>query len=171
MSPLDSSAGRSIGCGVIEKIDWPEEIIKKLWDFKDFSAFKRYMHDVGLLGAISALPPSDILEGNSIFTNFKGAMTEQFVLQELIASGVEPSYWSSERGDAEVDFLVHGTKAIYPVEVKAERNLKARSQKAYRETFGPPVCYRTSLSPFSAGKLVRDMPLYAVLRIAAEISE
>ena len=157
--------------GMIHQVFRAETPRMPLKSYEDSSAFKLYMHDVGLLGAISALPPSAILEGNSIFTNFKGAMTEQFVLQELIASGVEPSYWSSERGDAEVDFLVQGTKAIYPVEVKAERNLKAKSLKAYRETFGPPVCYRTSLSPFSAGKLVRDMPLYAVLRIAAEISE
>ena len=105
-----------------------------------------------------------------MFTNFKGTMTEQFVLQELIASGIEPSYWSSERGDAEVDFLVQGTKAIYPVEVKAERNLKAKSLKTYRETFSPPISYRTSLASFSAGKFIRDMPLYAVSRIAAEIS-
>ena len=157
--------------GMIHQVFRAETPRMPLKSYEDFSAFKLYMHDVGLLGAISALPPSAILEGNAVFTNFKGAMTEQFVLQELIASGVEPSYWSSERGDAEVDFLVQGTKAIYPVEVKAERNLKAKSLKAYRETFGPPVCYRTSLSPFSAGKLVRDMPLYAVSRIAAEISE
>ncbi len=157
--------------GMIHQVFRAETPRMPLKSYEDFSAFKLYMHDVGLLGAISALPPSAILEGNAVFTNFKGAMTEQFVLQELIASGVEPSYWSSERGDAEVDFLVQGAKAIYPVEVKAERNLKAKSLKAYRETFGPPVCYRTSLSPFSAGKLVRDMPLYAVSRIAAEISE
>ena len=157
--------------GMIHQVFRAEAPRMPLKSYEDFSAFKLYMHDVGLLGAISALPPAAILEGNSIFTNFKGAMTEQFVLQELIASGVEPSYWSSERGDAEVDFLVQGTKAIYPVEVKAERNLKAKSLKAYREIFGPPICYRTSLSPFSAGKLVRDMPLYAVSRIAAEISE
>ena len=78
--------------------------------YEDFSAFKLYQHDVGLLGAMSVLPPSAILEGNELFTNFKGALTEQYVLQELAALGVEPSYWSAERGDAEVDFVLQGRR-------------------------------------------------------------
>ncbi|MBQ3289592.1 MAG: ATP-binding protein [Kiritimatiellae bacterium] len=140
-----------------------------LKSYEDFSAFKLYMHDVGLLGAMSGLPASALLELNSIFTNFKGALTEQYVLQELLAAGVSPSYWAAERGDAEVDFIVQGSKAVFPVEVKAERNLKAKSLKTYREFFKPPVCYRTSLSEYAAGRLTRDIPLYAVARIAEEV--
>ena len=103
-----------------------------------------------------------------MFTNFKGALTEQYVLQEFLAAGASPAYWSSDRGDAEVDFLLQGADAVYPVEAKAERNLKAKSLKTYREFFGPPRCYRTSLERHSHGKLTEDVPLYAVGRIVAE---
>ena len=140
-----------------------------LKSYKDFSAFKLYMHDVGLLGAMSGLPASALLERNSVFTNFKGALTEQYVLQELLAAGASPSYWAAERGDAEVDSLVQGSKAVFPIEVKAEPNLKAKSLKTYREFFNPPVCYRTSLSEYAAGPATRDIPLYAVARIAEEV--
>ena len=136
--------------------------------YEDFSAFKLFMHDIGLLGAMSDLPPSTVLEGNAVFTNFKGALTEQYVLQELLAAGASPAYWSSERGDAEVDFLLQGADAVYPVEAKAERNLKAKSLKTYREFFSPPRCYRTSLERHRIGKLTEDMPLYAVGRIVEE---
>ena len=139
-----------------------------LKSYEDFSAFKLFMHDVGLLGAMSDLPPSAVLEGNAVFTNFKGALTEQYVLQELLAAGASPAYWSSERGDAEVDFLLQGTDAVYPVEAKAECNLKAKSLKTYREFFSPPRCYRTSLERHRTGKLTEDMPLYAVGRIVEE---
>lgn len=135
---------------------------------EDFSAFKLFMHDVGLLGAMSDLPPSAVLDGNAVFTNFKGALTEQYVLQELLAAGASPAYWSSERGDAEVDFLLQGADAVYPVEAKAERNLKAKSLKTYREFFGPPCCYRTSLERHHVGKLTKDVPLYAVGGIVEE---
>ena len=140
-----------------------------LRSYEDFSAFKLYQHDVGLLGAMSDLTPSVILEGDGLFTNFKGALTEQFVLQELVAMGVKPSYWSAARGDAEVDFLVQGERDVYPLEVKAACNLKAKSLAAYRDFFKPPICYRTSLSRRADGKLVRDVPLFDVARIVREI--
>ena len=120
---------------------------------------------------MSDLPPSVILEGDSLFTNFKGALTEQFVLQELVAMGVNPSYWSAEKGDAEVDFLVQGGTAVYPIEVKAACNLKAKSLATYRGFFEPPICYRTSLARRSDGNLIRDVPLFDLLRIAREIQD
>lgn len=139
--------------------------------YEDFAAFKLYQHDVGLLGAMSALPPSVILEGNELFTNFKGALTEQFVLQELVALGAKPFYWSAQRGDAEVDFLLQGDADVYPLEVKAACNLKAKSLATYREFFKPPICYRTSLAKRSDGKLVRDVPLFDLPRILREICD
>jgi len=142
-----------------------------LKSYEDFAAFKLYQHDVGLLGAISALPPSAILEGNALFTNFKGAMTEQYVLQELMAAGCEPSYWSASRGDAEIDFLVQGERSVYPIEVKAAYNLKAKSLATYRDLFSPPVSYRVSLAQRTDGTSVRDVPLYDVARVADEIGE
>ena len=132
-----------------------------LASYQDFSAFKLYMHDVGLLGAMSGISPSMLLDGDALFTNFKGAMTEQFVLQELAASGITPSYWSSDSGNAEVEFVVQGEKDVFPVEAKAGINTKAKSLKVYRGLFNPPYAIRTSLQPHHEGENVKDIPLYA----------
>lgn len=132
-----------------------------LASYQDFSAFKLYMHDVGLLGAMSGISPSMLLDGDALFTNFKGAMTEQFVLQELAAKGITPNYWSSDSGNAEVEFVVQGEKNVFPVEAKAGINTKAKSLKVYRERFNPPYAIRTSLQPHHDGETVKDIPLYA----------
>lgn len=132
-----------------------------LASYQDFSAFKLYMHDVGLLGAMSCISPSMLLDGDALFTNFKGAMTEQFVLQELAANGITPNYWSSDSGNAEVEFVVQGEKDAFPVEAKAGINTKAKSLKVYRELFNPPYAIRTSLQPHHDGETVKDIPLYA----------
>ena len=119
------------------------------------------MHDVGLLGAMSGINSQTILDGNALFTNFKGALTEQYVLQELVASGVAPFYWTSESGNAEVDFVVQGESAVFPIEAKAGINTKAKSLKVYRELFNPPYAIRTSLHPYNDGGTTKDIPLYA----------
>ena len=128
---------------------------------QDFSAFKLFMHDVGLLGAMSGINSQTILDGNALFTNFKGALTEQYVLQELVASGVAPFYWTSESGNAEVDFVVQGESDVFPIEAKAGINTKAKSLKVYRELFNPPYAIRTSLQPYNDGGTTKDIPLYA----------
>ena len=132
-----------------------------LASYQDFSAFKLYMHDVGLLGAMSGTSSSMLLDGNTLFTNFKGALAEQFVLQELAANGIEPSYWTSDSGNAEVEFVIQGEKDVFPVEAKAGINTKAKSLKVYRELFNPPYAIRTSLQPYHDGEAVKDIPLYA----------
>ncbi len=132
-----------------------------LSSYQDFSAFKLYMHDVGLLGAMSGISPSMLLDGNALFTNFKGALAEQFTLQELAADGIEPSYWTSDSGNAEVEFVVQGGSDVFPIEVKAGINTKAKSLKVYRERFKPPYAIRTSLQPYHNGEEVKDIPLYA----------
>ena len=132
-----------------------------LASYQDFSAFKIYIHDVGLLGAMSGTSPSMLLDGDALFTNFKGALAEQFALQELTAREIEPSYWTSDSGNAEVEFVVQGENDIFPVEVKSGINTKAKSLKAYRELFRPPYAIRTSLQPYHDGETVKDIPLYA----------
>ena len=132
-----------------------------LASYQDFSAFKLYMHDVGLLGAMSGTSSSMLLDGNDLFTNFKGALAEQFVLQELAANGIEPSYWTSDSGNAEVEFVIQGENDVFPVEAKAGINTKAKSLKVYRELFNPPYAIRTSLQPYHDGESVKDIPLYA----------
>ena len=105
------------------------------------------MHDVGLLGAMSATTPPMLLDGNALFTNFKGALAEQFVLQELVSEGIAPNYWTSDSGNAEVEFVIQGATAVFPVEAKAGVNTKAKSLKIFRELFKPPYAIRTSLQP------------------------
>ena len=126
---------------------------------RDFSAFKLYVHDVGLLGAMSGLNPSVVLDGNALFTNFKGALAEQYALQEMVAEGLDPSYWTPDSGNAEVEFVVQGERAVYPVEVKAGINLQAKSLKVYCRRHSPPFAIRTSLAPYSDGANVKDLPL------------
>ncbi len=130
--------------------------------YEDFSAFKLYAHDVGLLAAMSDIPPRILIEGNSLFTHFKGAFTEQYVLEELVAAGLSPYYWSTDEGMAEVEFVIQGDESVYPLEVKAERNLQAKSLKSYNERFSPPKCLRTSLAEHKVGKNIDDVPLYAI---------
>lgn len=130
--------------------------------YEDFSAFKIYLADVGLLGAMSGLPPKIVLDGNSVFTNFKGALTEQYVLGELAARNLPIGYWTADNGDAEVDFVVQGEESVYPLEVKAERNLKARSLAVYKEKFLPATSFRTSLAKEYGGTNTFDVPLYAL---------
>ena len=132
-----------------------------LSSYQDFSAFKLYMHDVGLLGAMSGTSPSMLLDGNALFTNFKGALAEQFVLQELAADEIATSYWTSDSGNAEVEFVAQGEKDVFPIEAKAGINTKAKSLKVYRELFQPPCAIRTSLQPYHDGNDVKDIPLYA----------
>ena len=132
-----------------------------LKSYYDFSAFRLYTHDVGLLGAMSDLPPSAVLDGSNIFTNFKGALTEQYVLQELTANGFEPCYWTNDAGNAEVEFVIQGERDVYPVEVKAGINTQAKSLKVYRALFSPPFSFRTSLAAPHDGAVVKDIPLYA----------
>lgn len=133
-----------------------------LFSYQDFSAFKLYMHDVGLLGAMSGLDSQTLLDGNALFTNFKGSLTEQYVLQELVASGIAPYYWTSDSGNAEVEFVVQGDSATFPIEAKAGINTKAKSLKVYRELFTPPYAIRTSLHPYNNGETTKDIPLYAI---------
>jgi len=132
-----------------------------LKSYRDFSAFRLYMHDVGLLGAMSDLLASAVLEGNEMFTNFKGAMAEQYVLQELTANGFEPCYWTNDAGNAEVEFVIQGERGVFPVEVKARINTQAKSLKVFRKLFSPPFSFRTSLAVARDGAEVKDVPLYA----------
>lgn len=142
-----------------------------LRSYEDYSSFKLFMHDVGLLGAMSKLPAKTLLEGSDIFTNFNGALTEQYVLQELAAADMASGYWTPDDGDAELDFVVQGADAVYPIEAKAGTNTKAKSLRLYRDTFKPSKSYRTSLLKWHPDAEPEEVPLYAVSSIAHEIED
>ena len=104
-----------------------------------------------------------MVDGNRIFTEFKGALTEQFVQQELrAASALEPFFWSAPRSQAEIDFLVEADGMIVPIEVKAERNLKAKSLQVFRQKFQPALSVRTSLAEYELQEGLLNLPLYAI---------
>jgi len=130
--------------------------------YRDLGAFKLYCHDVGLLGVLSALSPKIVLEGNELFTNFKGAMTEQFVLQELMAKGLVVGYWTPDAGMAEVDFVIQGDDGVYPLEVKSATNVKAKSLGVYLKSNHPPFAIKSSLKEWSGRGVVHSLPIYAL---------
>ena len=127
------------------------------------NAFKLYGLDIGLLSAQSHLDASVLLDGSRIFSEFKGALTEQYVLQQLIANQDNPVfYWATEKGTAEVDFVVQQKQAVIPIEVKAEENLKAKSLKVYVEQFQPEHAFRFSMADYREQDWLVNVPLYAI---------
>lgn len=131
--------------------------------YDDLSAFKIYLVDVGLLRRLSQLAPSAFGEGNRLFTEFKGALTENYVLQTLVTQfEVEPRYWSQTNPPYEVDFLIQRENDIFPVEVKAETNTKSRSLKKYKELFADQVKLRIrfSLDNLKLDGDVLNIPLF-----------
>ena len=131
--------------------------------YEDLDAFKIFILDTGLLCSMTNLSAKVLLEDNKLFTEFKGALTEQFVCQQLISEfGIEPYYWSSKDATAEVDFIFQNDDEIIPVEVKAKINLQAKSLKQYRETYSPARAFRFSLSEYVNHGVLKDVPLYAI---------
>ncbi|TNG91542.1 ATP-binding protein [Pasteurellaceae bacterium USgator11] len=125
--------------------------------------FKLYCLDVGLLAAKSQLNLQILLEQNRLFTEFKGALTEQYVLQQLQANQPNPVfYWAAEKGTAEVDFVLQQGQEVTPIEVKAEENPKAKSLKSYCEQFQPKSAVRTSMSDYRQEDWLTNVPLYGV---------
>ena len=131
--------------------------------YADESAFKLFSLDVGLLCALSRLDASSIVDGNALFTEFRGALTEQYVCQQLVSDcNLSPCYWSAENSRGEVDFLVQRGGRVYPIEVKAEENLRSKSLRAFSGRYPGTVPRRFSLSGFCDQGWMRNVPLYAI---------
>ena len=131
--------------------------------YEDFSAFKLFVLDVGLLGAMTGLEAETIIDGNRIFEEFKGAIAEQYVLQQFkTIKDLPVFYWSNETSRAEVDFVIQLKSNVVPVEVKAETNLQAKSLKVYMEKFKPNYAIRTSMADYKETENLLDIPLYAI---------
>lgn len=132
-----------------------------LKSYEDKAAFKIFALDIGLLAAMSGLDSSVIVEGNRIFTEFKGALTEQYVLQELLLHH-EPYYYAKKNSQLEIDFLIQESGQVIPIEVKAEENLKARSLRQFVAVNKPETAYRVSMSNYRQESWMTNLPLYAV---------
>jgi predicted AAA+ superfamily ATPase len=154
-------------CGLIHRVERVSKPGLPLKAYMDMSAFKIYLSDVGLLCAMAELSAQVLVDGNRIFTEFKGALTEQYVLQQMISQlGLHAYYFSSEKSRGEVDFLLQGKNSVIPVEVKAEENLQAKSLKAFVEKYSPKCAIRTSMSDYREESWLINIPLYNIDRIA-----
>lgn len=149
--------------GLVYKVNRVTKPDFPLRAYQDFSAFKLFVLDVGLLGAMSRLNARIILEGDSLFEEFKGALTEQYVLQQLIVNEENDIfYWSSPKGTGEIDFLVQMDDKIVPVEVKAEENLQAKSLRSFVQKYNMEYAVRTSMSDYREQEWMVNYPLYCI---------
>ena len=155
-----------LDCGLIHKVQRINKPSLPLKAYMDLNAFKVFLLDIGLLIAMTDLDVKVILEGNKIFTEFKGALTEQYVLQQLISeNGVMPYYYSATTSQGEIDFVVQGKTSVIPIEVKAEENLRAKSLKAFCDKYNPKFAVRTSMSDYRKQDWMTNIPLYNIDRI------
>lgn len=155
-----------VDCGLVYKVNRVNEPNMPLKAYKSMNAYKLFLLDVGLLGALSELEAESILDGNDIFVEFKGALTEQYVLQQLISdTRYTPYYFGTEKATFEQDFLVQRGKDIVPIEVKAGDNIRSQSLKAYCDKYHPNKAVRFSTLKYIDQGWMENMPLYAVCNL------
>jgi predicted AAA+ superfamily ATPase len=152
-----TDAGLVLKCYKVSKPEMP------LQAFQDLSAFKLYLHDIGLLLAMTRIDSKSIIEGNTLFTQFNGALAEQYVLQQLrLKQNRYIAYWANDRSSSEVDFIIQTEDKIVPVEVKSGENLKAKSFKLFCEKYKPQIAIRTSLADYKEESWLTNLPLWAI---------
>ena len=152
-------------CGLIHKIHRALSPSLPLKFYEDLKSFKLFLLDVGLLSCLTGLRQNVLLDGSDLFREFKGALTEQYVLQQLMtlkSKNIKPYYWTNDSGSAEVDFLIDNGSEVIPLEVKAETNLQAKSLKMFREKFNPGISIRTSMADYKKEDWLLNLPLYAI---------
>ena len=155
-----------VDCGLVYKVNRVNEPNMPLKAYKSMNAYKLFLLDVGLLGALSELEAESILDGNDIFVEFKGALTEQYVLQQLISdTRYTPYYFGTEKATFEQDFLVQRGKDIVPIEVKAGDNIRSQSLKAYCDKYHPNKAVRFSTLKYIDQGWMENIPLYAVCNL------
>lgn len=131
--------------------------------YQDLSVYKLFLHDVGLLSAMAGLNVRTLIEGDKVFTEFKGALAEQFVMQQLrLKSESYIGYWTNERSTAEVDFVVQEEGEIIPIEVKSGENTKSKSFKQFCDKYQPSKAVRATLLPYKKEHWMTNIPLYGI---------
>ncbi len=153
-------------CGQVHRVFGVSKPALPLKAYEDRNAFRLFLVDIGLMSAMVDIDSKTLLEGNAVFTEFKGALTEQYVLQQLASiDKYVINYWSAERATAEVDFVIQHEGLVIPIEVKAEENLKAKSLGVYREKYNPKLAVRTSMSDFRRQEWLVNIPLYSICKL------
>lgn len=155
-------------CGLVHKVHRVTAPSLPLKAYEDLKAFKLFLVDVGLLSCMTRLRQDVLLNGNELFKEFKGALTEQYVLQQLkTLHDIEPYYWTNERNTAGIDFLLNTGNAVVPLEVKAEVNLQSKSLRAFADKFHPPVSVRSTMADYKQEDWLLNLPLYAIGNISS----
>ncbi len=150
-------------CGLVHMVNRVTAPSLPLKAYEDLKAFKLFLLDVGLLSCMVRLRQDVLLDRNELFKEFKGALTEQYVLQQLKThKNISTYYWTNDRNSAEVDFLIDNGEVVIPLEVKAEVNLQAKSLKTFREKFNPKISLRTSMADYKKEDWLINLPLYAI---------
>ena len=159
-----------IDCGLVHKAHRVSKPNIPLKVYEDLKAFKLFLLDIGLLSCMTHLSQKTLLDGNFLFKEFKGALTEQYVLQQLkTLPNIGVYYWTNERNTSEIDFLLDANSNIIPIEVTAETNLKSKSLRGFSEKYTPTISIRSSMSDYKKDDLVLNLPLYAISNILYEI--
>jgi hypothetical protein len=149
-----------VNAGLVHKVYRNTKPALPVSSYDDLGAFKLYLYDVGLLRRMSQLDPIAIREGNRLFTEFKGALSENFVLQSLIGQfEVTPRYWTSGNR-AEIDFLIQSGNEIIPVEIKSGDSIRGKSLSFYNSLFKPAIRIRYSLKNISLNDGLLNIPLF-----------
>ena len=152
-----------IDCGLIHKVTRINGAGVPLCTYEDLKAFKLFMLDIGLLGCMAGLNQKTLLEGNNLFIEFKGALSEQYVCQQLkTIENLDIHYYTNDRGNCEVDFVADLKNNIIPIEVKAKTNLKAKSLKTYCDKYKPKTAIRSSMADYKKEEWLINLPLYAI---------
>lgn len=153
-------------CGLVHQVNRVNAPNIPLKAYEDLKAFKLFTLDVGLLSCMVGLHQSALLSGNDLFREFKGALTEQYVLQQLkTLDNLNVYYWTNDRNRAEIDFLIGSEGRVIPVEVKAEVNLQSKSLKTFRDKYDIEISVRTSMSDYKKEERLINLPLYAISNI------
>lgn len=151
-----------VDSGLITKVNKVTKPSMPLKAYIDFSAFKLFFLDVGLLCALSELDIFSVINGNDVFTEFKGALTEQYVLQQIRANtGYTAYYYSGEKSTYKTDFMIQQGGLVVPVEVKAEENIKSKSLKVFIEKYNSRKAIRISMNKYRHQEIIENIPLWA----------
>jgi predicted AAA+ superfamily ATPase len=152
-----------VDCGLLLKSHRVSKPGIPLAAYQEISVFKLFLHDLGLLGAMAGLDVRTIIDGDEIFTEFKGALSEQFVMQQLrLNSERYIGYWTNEKSTSEVDFVIQEEGKVIPVEVKSGENLRSKSFRLFCEKYKPSKAIRTSLTDYKEEEWMINVPLYAI---------
>jgi predicted AAA+ superfamily ATPase len=152
-----------VDCGLLIKIHRVSKPGMPLIAYQDLSVFKLFLLDVGLLGAMAGIHINALINGDMVFTEFKGALTEQYVMQQLrIESDRYIGYWTNERSTSEVDFIVQEKGDIVPIEAKSGGILRSKSFKLFCEKYAPVRAVRTALTPYKKEDWMTNIPLYGI---------